>query len=114
MIEAYPLTWPEGWPRTPSHRRKSASFGKVARHATYSYKTKKQLSIADGTRRVQTELERLGDQYEYYGKPHLREISELVGFDWRKHDNGYWRNGEFEKGVPADQVARLIQPEPEA
>lgn len=57
---------------------------------------------------------RLGDQYEYYGKPHLREISELVGFDWRKHDNGYWRNGEFEKGVPADQVARLIQPEPEA
>lgn len=63
MIEAYPLTWPEGWPRTPSHRRKSASFGKVARHATYSYKTKKQLSIADGTRRVQTELERLGVLY---------------------------------------------------
>lgn len=21
MVEAYPLTWPEGWPRTPDHRR---------------------------------------------------------------------------------------------
>lgn len=26
--EAYPLSWPEGWPRTPMHRRGSSRFGK--------------------------------------------------------------------------------------
>ncbi len=26
--EAYPLQWPEGWPRTPSHRRGGSRFGK--------------------------------------------------------------------------------------
>ncbi len=25
MAEAYPLSWPEGWPRTPDHRRSSRS-----------------------------------------------------------------------------------------
>lgn len=25
MVEAYPLSWPEGWPRTPDHRRVSRS-----------------------------------------------------------------------------------------
>lgn len=26
--EAYPLQWPEGWPRTPSHKRGGSRFGK--------------------------------------------------------------------------------------
>lgn len=26
MIENYPLTWPEGWPRTPDYRRSSSKF----------------------------------------------------------------------------------------
>lgn len=26
--EAYPLQWPEGWPRTPSHKRGASRFGK--------------------------------------------------------------------------------------
>lgn len=28
MTEAYPLQWPEGWPRTSIHRRGSSRFGK--------------------------------------------------------------------------------------
>lgn len=28
MTEAYPLSWPEGWPRTPMHKRGSSRFGK--------------------------------------------------------------------------------------
>lgn len=28
MTEAYPLEWPEGWPRTPGHRRTSSRFSK--------------------------------------------------------------------------------------
>jgi hypothetical protein len=26
VTDAYPLAWPEGWPRTPSHRRSSSRF----------------------------------------------------------------------------------------
>jgi hypothetical protein len=26
MIEAYPLTWPEGWPRRPSHQRSPSRY----------------------------------------------------------------------------------------
>ncbi len=26
MIDAYPLTWPEGWPRVPAHQRKPAPY----------------------------------------------------------------------------------------
>ena len=42
MISAHPLTWPEGWKRTPSHGRKTARFTSLA----------KRLTIADGVRRV--------------------------------------------------------------
>jgi len=28
VTEAFPLAWPEGWPRTPSNRRGSSRFGK--------------------------------------------------------------------------------------
>jgi hypothetical protein len=28
VTEAYPLQWPEGWPRTPAHKRGSSRFGK--------------------------------------------------------------------------------------
>jgi hypothetical protein len=35
MIEAYPLRWPDGWPRTPSYRRESDSrFGGHGRRVT--------------------------------------------------------------------------------
>ena len=27
MAEAFPLQWPEGWPRTPSGRRRKSKFG---------------------------------------------------------------------------------------
>lgn len=60
MIEASPLTWPDGWPRTPEHRRTSAKFGKREKHREYNWQSKKPLSIADGVSRVTDELEKLG------------------------------------------------------
>ena len=50
MISAYPLTWPEGWPRTASYKRKTAKFSSYDRR----------LSINDGVQRVLAELDRLG------------------------------------------------------
>jgi hypothetical protein len=51
MIPAYPLQWPEGWPRSPSYRRRAAQFRGDDR--------KQGLSIAEGRKRVLEELARL-------------------------------------------------------
>lgn len=51
--------------------------------------------------------EALGD-YELYGKPHLREISERYHFPWRDHDDDAWRNSEGDEGTSADSVPRVI------
>lgn len=60
MIEASPLSWPDGWPRTPEARRAEAKFGKRERHREYNWTSKRSLSIADAVARVTVELERLG------------------------------------------------------
>jgi hypothetical protein len=60
----YPLCWPEGWPRTPSHNRKRAAFHKSSMvsstNSDYSYRQKSSLTISDATNRVLDELRRLG------------------------------------------------------
>jgi hypothetical protein len=49
-VERYPLSWPDGWKRTPSQARKAAAF----KH--YGNK----LSVADGATRVLAVLELMG------------------------------------------------------
>ena len=46
----YPLQWPEGWKRTQSHQRKTATFSRQG----------KALTVFDGVQRVLDELQRLG------------------------------------------------------
>jgi DnaJ-class molecular chaperone with C-terminal Zn finger domain len=64
MTQAYPLQWPEGWPRTKSYLRKRAKFGtgerQYSKSGTGSWMTRKELSIADGTKRIIDELRALG------------------------------------------------------
>lgn len=65
MITAYPLSWPDGWPRTPVQQRKRAKFSRSERKYSSapgggSWVTHKQLSVADATERVLQELDRLG------------------------------------------------------
>jgi hypothetical protein len=63
MIPAYPLAWPDGWPRTPSYQRKRDTFGTQetkSNSAGGSWRAKKAISIADAMRRVREELGRLG------------------------------------------------------
>lgn len=54
-IPAYPLVWPDGWPRLSSHSRAAAKFGTVR-----SGSAKRQLSVADAVARVRDELGRMG------------------------------------------------------
>jgi hypothetical protein len=59
-IPAYPLKWPDGWPR--SKGRKTAQFGKTEQRsngAGSSWKSKTDITMADAMKRVKIELDRL-------------------------------------------------------
>lgn len=55
MIAAYPLQWPEGWPRTKDYQRQQSRFSKKSRN---SYNDA--LTVSDGIERVLLELSRFG------------------------------------------------------
>ncbi len=57
-IPAFPLQWPEGWPRSRS--RKAGQFGKAAQVPGQSYRSKTDLTMAEAMKRLQYELDRLG------------------------------------------------------
>lgn len=57
-ISAYPLQWPDGWPRSRS--RKAGQFGKTETRPGQSRKNKADLTMADAMKRVKYELDRLG------------------------------------------------------
>jgi len=56
-IPAYPLQWPEGWPRTPVAKRESAKFCRASRRGSGSYSPQRSLTIAEGTDRVRKQLD---------------------------------------------------------
>jgi hypothetical protein len=65
-VSAYPLTWPDGWPRTPDFERVRARFNRTEKQYVagvggpgYSYNTKKTLSVSDSVKRVRESLMRL-------------------------------------------------------
>lgn len=61
-ISAYPLTWPQGWPR--SARQRKGKFGKkqnLTNEAhTANWQTLRPITINEAVRRVRTELKRFG------------------------------------------------------
>ena len=70
----FPLSWPQGWPRTPPARRKPAKFSKYG----------KWLTTTQGLDRLKAELERLGArevlvstniELNRYGDPYSRQPS---------------------------------------
>lgn len=67
----YPLSWPTGWPRTPSHRRQRARFRRVGTQAYDRadgskglWKQNQLLTVAQAIDRLQIELGRLGASRE--------------------------------------------------
>lgn len=62
-IDAYPLQWPAGWPRTAPNDRLFGRFNKKSRQyfaSGGSYMASKSLSVSDGVQRVLQSLERMG------------------------------------------------------
>lgn len=58
MTQAYPLQWPQGWPRFKGWRT-AAKFG-TAKNNDVLDRSKRRLSINDAMRRLASELESLG------------------------------------------------------
>ncbi len=56
MIDAYPLQWPAGWPRTPAMQQRYAKFGSKKGAATRVT----DITVAEATQRVLGELGRMG------------------------------------------------------
>lgn len=61
-VSRYPLSWPFGWKRTELAQRKYSRFS-ASTYQTYSsggsYRQKRELTVADARKRLETELERL-------------------------------------------------------
>lgn len=56
----FPLAWPTGWKRTPSHARRQAAFSKRVQTAGRAWARKERLGVGDGLDRLTDELRRLG------------------------------------------------------
>jgi hypothetical protein len=59
-VEAHPLQWPLGWPRTPAEKRNEGRFTKQGRQKYSSsdsyYTTHNKVTIAQATQRIQAEI----------------------------------------------------------
>ena len=58
MIDAFPLQWPAGWPRTPAAELRYGRFG--TRKGSTAYNSHSSITIAEATKRVLAELARMG------------------------------------------------------
>lgn len=47
-------------------------------------------------------ISKMESEYEFYGKPCLVLICQEYGIDWRKLDDGSWRNDEYGEGITPD------------
>jgi hypothetical protein len=59
-ITAYPLSWPTGWKRTPSHQQEAGRFGVRKPSRVGSCNTLENITISEATNRLLNELERMG------------------------------------------------------
>ena len=101
-IEAYPLTWPQGWPRKKSYQRSRAKFSTSGRV----------LSVMDGIQRVLLELECLGVKRDdlVISTDIPTRLDGLPRSDRTVADPGvavYWRKGKDTRCMAIDRYDRV-------
>jgi hypothetical protein len=113
-IEAYPLTWPQGWKRETNRGR--ARFSKGVRqyssdgHSSWNRKT--ELSIADGTQRVLKVLEQMGYNTSVVISSNLELRNDGLPRSNQRapSDPGvavYWGRGNKARCIAVDQYDRV-------
>lgn len=122
IAKAYPLQWPAGWRRTPSHQRRNAQFktgkagyvGPEDERGMRVWKSADRVSIGEGIWRLRRELQNLGVRDENIvissdlklrrdGEPH-------EGQSWSGLDQGvavYWRVRKETRCMAIDHYDRL-------
>lgn len=103
-IQAYPLQWPAGWRRTPSHQRTDAKFRR----------SDARLNVGDGATRVYRELGAMG----------IAEHKVIISSDLRPRLDGrpysdqatgsidpgvavYWQDGNQQRCMAVDRYNRI-------
>lgn len=111
MINAYPLTWPEGWKRTTVNNRTRAHFNKKERqHVSsstpglpgHSWMSTRDLTVSDGIARVLEELGRMG----------VDRQDVIISTNVRTRLDGLPRSGEREPEDPGAAIYWKIGKEP--
>lgn len=88
-IPRYPLQWPPGWKRTPSHARKNGQFGSRKKRGDTAYATLQQITINEAVGRLLEELRRFG----------VREDDVVISTNLELRLDGLPRSGQ---GNPSD------------
>jgi hypothetical protein len=83
-VTRYPLSWPEGWPRTTSAYRLHGKFGKRVPSGSSNWKRLEDLTVTQATQRVLDELERMG----------IEEQDTVISTNVRVRLDGLPRSGE--------------------
>ncbi len=95
-IPAYPLQWPEGWPREQPEHRTRARFSKRRGASAYggNWRPQKQLSVAQATDRLRGELQRMG----------IHDEDMVISTDLKLRLDGFPRSSQAEPDDPGAAV----------
>ncbi len=94
-IDAYPLTWPTGWKRTPAGGRDRARFGKASRaRAGGGWDQSRRLTIAEAVMRVREQLDRMG----------IHEDDLVISTNLQLRLDGFPRSNQSEPADPGVAV----------
>lgn len=114
MISAYPLQWPEGWPRTAHFKKKHGKFSTKERRPGNSYTSTRDITIAEACVRVLDELGKMGiDRQDVVISTNVRtRLDGLPRSGEREPDDGaaaaYWEDRKGQRRVMAiDQYLKV-------
>lgn len=118
--EAYPLTWPGGWRRTPTHERAYGRFSKKtyvdrgydSQGNRVSRISNEKISIAEGTQRVIKVLEQMGFNTSVIISSNLELRNDRLPRSGQREPNDpgvsvFWGNGQAARCIAVDQYVRV-------
>lgn len=113
-MNAYPISWPEGWPRTKRGHQQHGRFSQKRPSANGNWKVSEQLTVTQGVQRVLAELERMGiDRQDVIVSTNVRtRLDGLPRSGEREPDDSgaavYWQEALGARRVLAiDQYTRV-------
>jgi len=113
-MNAHPLSWPSGWPRTKPHAKQIGKFGTKVRESGNSYDTSKKLTLAEAVQRVLDELGRMrvARKDVIVSTNVLLRLDGLPRSGQREPEDGgaavYWRErGGTQRVIAIDRYSRV-------